>query len=191
MNLTIFEGIGSVSISFPAPPGGVYSAAEWAAAATLAISAGIQHAGSFDFGVNITLVGQNPTRFSWAVISQFPPNQQLRFDFTQTIATYLGLAVDRYEVFGTANTHYPGPLVTYPAERPVNTLHRIVVPAANYGVQDLVDALNAAIAPYPTLLEPLWTFDIDRIQVRLRDHAGHLLEIGHPGITLFLRVYLR
>jgi hypothetical protein len=33
--------------------------------------------------------------------------------------------------------------------------------------------------------------DLSRLQVRLRSHQGHLLQLGHPGITLFLKVFLR
>jgi hypothetical protein len=33
--------------------------------------------------------------------------------------------------------------------------------------------------------------DLSRLQVRLRDHQGRLLRIGHPGIVLWLKVFLR
>jgi hypothetical protein len=33
--------------------------------------------------------------------------------------------------------------------------------------------------------------DISRFQVRLRDHAGRLIELGNPGLVLMLKVFLR
>jgi hypothetical protein len=33
--------------------------------------------------------------------------------------------------------------------------------------------------------------DMSRLQVRLRDHQGRLITVGHPGIVLWLRVFLR
>jgi hypothetical protein len=33
--------------------------------------------------------------------------------------------------------------------------------------------------------------DLSRLQVRLRDHQGRLITVGHPGIVLWLRVFLR
>jgi hypothetical protein len=31
--------------------------------------------------------------------------------------------------------------------------------------------------------------DLSRIQVRIRDHSGNLLELGHPGIVLYLKCF--
>jgi hypothetical protein len=33
--------------------------------------------------------------------------------------------------------------------------------------------------------------DLSRLQVRLRDHQGRLVQVGHPGIVLWLKVFLR
>ena len=33
--------------------------------------------------------------------------------------------------------------------------------------------------------------DLSRLQVRLRDHQGRVISVGHPGIVLWLRVFLR
>jgi hypothetical protein len=33
--------------------------------------------------------------------------------------------------------------------------------------------------------------DISRFQCRLRDHQGHLLELAHPGVTLFMKLWIR
>jgi hypothetical protein len=162
MNSRIFVGIGSVDISIPSPPGGIYTAENWATAVTLAISEGIANARSLDFGVVVTVAAGNPTRFSWELVSLFPPSMEIvHFDPTDPIAPYLGITQDHRILYGTGSP----PLQTFPEEHLIGTLHSIAVPTDNYTTEALISALNAAIPPNPSLVAPTWAFTDDRVQV--------------------------
>jgi hypothetical protein len=163
MNVRIAVGIGSVYITIPSPPGGVYtSAEEWANHLTLSLSHGIADAGSFDFGITVTVASKNPTRFSWQLISVHPPSAEIvYFDPTDAIAPYLGITPGNSILHGLGSLQ----LQTWPEEHLVGTLHSIAVPTDNYTIEGLISALNAAIPPNPSLVAPTWIFSDDRVQV--------------------------
>jgi hypothetical protein len=141
----------------------VYTSAEdWANHAMLALSQGIADAGSFDFGITLTVVSKNPTRFSWQLIAVHPPSAEIvYFDPTDAIAPYLGITPGNSVLHGLG---YPV-LQTWPEEHLVGTLHSIAVPTDNYTIEGLISALNAAIPPNPSLVAPTWAFTDDRVQV--------------------------
>jgi hypothetical protein len=313
MRIRVEFGGSSVVITIPAPPSGQYTPLQWAAQASNSISEGIRNAGSFNFDVEITLIAYNPVRFSWRIVADFA-NQVLDFFVDDAIAPYLGIVSDRFRLFGEDTQSYPGPLITFPQPTFIGTIHRFVIPTDNYNINEMITALNAAEVPFPGLIDPVFVFvndrvdistvrdyplfrvlpvtenrgsglapilgfhgdpdpsryfseqvadsppglyglvsanihlrpiatgqtvtvssddgqalevsviaqipcadtpfgqfvnydfsrsgesymitfeddrDLSRIQVRLRDHQGNLLQLGHPGITLFLRVFLR
>jgi hypothetical protein len=149
MNLEIIEGGSVVQITIPAPPAGTYTAEGWANAATLSISQGIASAGSFDFGVQITVDARNPTRFSWDLVALFPPSfTELRLDPLDQVAPFLGIIPSRNTILGQGLQGYPGPLLTNPQESFVGTLHRFSVPADQYAIGDLLTTLNALTSPH-------------------------------------------
>jgi hypothetical protein len=315
MTIRLFLSGSFVDLVIPSPPAGVYTPIAWANVASSSISQGIADARNDDLSVSITLAGTSPTRFSWRIIvNNPPPFEVLEFFPSDAIAPYLGIVSDRRLLIGEGNQSYPGPLITFPRETPVRTIHRFVVPEGNYDIDGVLTALNALVPPFPSLLDPVWVFvndrvdvssvrdyplfrvlpvlenrgsplapvlgyhgyvdpsryfseqiadsapglyglvsanlhlrpaatgqtvtvssadgqalevsvfaqiptadtpfgkfvyydfsrsgesymirfeddrDLSRIQCRLRDHQGNLLEVGHPGITLFLRVFLR
>jgi hypothetical protein len=161
MNLRISVGIGAVDITIPCPPGGVYTAENWATAVTLAISQGIADAGSLDFGVVVTVAARNPTRLSWELVSLFPPSTEIvYFDPTDAIAQYLGITEEHRILYGT----WSPALQTFPEEHLVGTLHSIAAPTDDYTIEALNSALNAAIPPNPSLVEPTWAFTDERVQ---------------------------
>jgi hypothetical protein len=162
MNLRIAVGIGSVDITIPSPPGGVYTAEDWANTITLALSQGLADAGSLDFGISVTVAAKNPTRFSWELVSLFPPSAEIvYFDPTDAIAPYLGITQENSILYGLGSPQ----LQTWPEEHLVGTLHSIAVPTDNYTIEGLISALNAAIPPNPSLVAPTWAFTDDRVQV--------------------------
>lgn len=157
---------GSVTITIPSPPSGAYTPEQWASVATSAISQGIRAAGSFDFGVEITVARSFPTRFSWRIAADFPPALQiLEFFPADAVAPLLGIQSDRFVLYGEGVQSYPGPLMTFPRQTPVNTIHRFTVTSSNYRISELIDALNASDAPFPSLLDPEWSFVDGRVQV--------------------------
>jgi hypothetical protein len=157
-----------LNVSFPSPPGGTYTPLEWAAQASLSITDGFANTpGPFNFGVQIVLVSHYPTRFSWKIMVANPPAfQVLYFHPSDAIAPFLGIQPDRRILYGEGAQAYPGPLITFPRETPVNTVHRFPIPAANYDIDGLVTALNSVDAPFPSLLQPVWEFTEDRVKVR-------------------------
>jgi hypothetical protein len=166
MRIRVEFGGSSVVITIPAPPAGQYTPLEWAAQATTSITEGIRNAGSFDFSVEITLAAYNPVRWSWQIIADFPPaGQVLDFFTSDEIAPFLGIQSDRFRVFGSGNPSYPGPLITFPQATFVGTIHRFVVPTGNYNIDQIITALNSADVPFPALIDPVFAFVDDRIDV--------------------------
>jgi hypothetical protein len=156
-----------LGVSIPSPPAGTYTPLELAAQASLSITNGLANAnGSFNFGVEIVVASHYPTQFSWKIMVPSPPAfQVLYFHPGDAVASVLGIQHDRRILYGQGVQAYPGPLITFPRQTPVNTIHRFNVPANNYDIDQLMAALNDADSPYPSLLDPTWAFEDDRVVV--------------------------
>jgi hypothetical protein len=166
MRIRVEFGGSSVVITIPAPPAGQYTPLQWAAQAATSITEGIRNAGSLDFSVEIILIAYNPVRFSWRIDADFPPaGQVLDFFPDDAIAPFLGIQSDRFRLFGEGNQSYPGPLITFPQATFVGTIHRFVIPTGNYNIDQMITALNAADVPFPALIDPIFVFVNDRVDV--------------------------
>jgi hypothetical protein len=161
-----------IDITIPAPPAGSYTPLEWAAQAATSITDGLRNGTSFDLSVEIVLIAYNPVRFSWRVVADFPPTTEvLAFYPDDAIAPFLGITSDRFRLFGEGNQSYPGPLITFPQATFVGTIHRFIVPVGNYDIDQMITALNAADVPFPALIDPVFVFVNDRIDVStVRDY---------------------
>jgi hypothetical protein len=167
MKILIIKGGSGVQISIPSPPAGTYAnASSWALAAANSISEGIANAGSFDLRVEIIVDQRDPTRFSWDLVADFPPSRaEVRFDPTDEVAKYLGITPSRFVILGKGLQSYPGPLLTFPDEVFVGTFHTFTVPANQYSIDTLMTELNSLEAPFPTLIDPAFSFVNDRVEI--------------------------
>jgi hypothetical protein len=118
------------------------------------------------------LVSYNPISFSWRIEADSPPTTAtLDLLPDDEIAPYLGATASRFRIWGEENQSYPGPLITFPQAEYIGTKHRFVVPEGNYDIDGILTALNAADVPFPGLLDPIWVFRNDRVDVStVRDY---------------------
>ena len=97
-----------VNVTIPGPPSGYYTPEEFATQLTTTITNGIADAGSFSFGITVTVDQTDPLRFLWETLPATAEAQIVRFDNNDTLAPILGFTGDALSrtVFATNNQSY-------------------------------------------------------------------------------------
>jgi hypothetical protein len=141
-------------VTIPGPPAGRYTIDELVTQLNIAFTDGLGGEGSLDFGIQVSLEGD---RLFWIMEPDDGFVKKVVFDDRDALVRTIGFAGDEFSRTLHSEAHYGyGGASSYPVQE-FGSFHELTVPSTNYTLTELVEALNAVVPPYPTILTPSWS----------------------------------